>query len=105
MQLVLYLSPNAITITPVNSLGEYPLLDVVGTLRLAARAGTPTGLGVGETGSLSVQLDNSSRQAARLVGRPLRCRAEVLQDDGTLIFEGTVAACTYGRAVVLDLEP
>ena len=105
MQLVLHLSPNSITITSVAGTGAYPLLEGIGTMRLAVRAGTPVGLGVGETGSVAVYLENSRKQASRILGRPLRVRAELLEDDGSPIFEGRISSCTLGQLMALEVEP
>lgn len=104
MRLDLALEPSVISFTRVADGGEFPWMLTVGTLRLQARAGHLTGIGVGETPSLQVVLDNKGKKAAKVIGRPLRVRATVYDGDD-LFFDGTVASIEYGRvAITLTLE-
>ena len=93
-----------VSFTNAGSDGAYPWLESVGALRIAARAGTPSGIASGESASLDVSLDNSGKQAATLIDYPLRRRAAVYDDAGVLYFDGTVAAMVVGRSLKLTIE-
>ena len=67
MRLVLDLGGNEIEFTEPLSGSLFPYLLEVGELRIAARAGYISGLGVGESPSLAVTLDNASNRAADAV--------------------------------------
>ena len=83
--------------------GPYPFLLRVGVLRMAARAGRAAGLGVGESPSLDVELDNTERQAAPIIGNPLRSPVTVKFDDGSTFFSGVVSRAQYGRTITITL--
>lgn len=104
--LVLYLQPCPMVIEPLGADAPHPMLSGAGTLRLAARAGTPTGLGIGDAGSFPVELDNLGGKAAELIGRPLRARAQYFDGIGAEpIFDGAVARIAYGsRTLTLELD-
>lgn len=104
MRLVLDLGTAQIEFTSHGSSGAYPWLLWVGALRIAARAGTPKGLTVGETPNLEVALSNVGKRAARIVDVPLRRRATLYDDDGALYFDGTVAQVRVGTELVLTIE-
>lgn len=104
MRLVLALNGGAIEITSPRTPGPYQWLLDVGTLRTAARAGDQTGIGVGESPSVVVSIDNTKRKAAAKIGRPLRERATVYDDDGAEFFAGTVSVVALGRVITLTLE-
>jgi hypothetical protein len=58
-----------------------------------------------EASSVIVDLDNRNRQAADLIGRPLRALAELYADDGeTLQFAGLVQALEYGSSLAITIE-
>lgn len=78
-----------------------PWVRSVGTLRVAARAG---GTGATESSSLTVVLDNSAGQAARLLDVPLRRIATVYDDDGATFFRGTIQRVRVGQSLELTLE-
>ena len=94
LRLVVYLKPSTITFTRPIDGGAYPLLNSVSTLRLAARAGQQSGLGVGESPSINVSLDNVDKRAATLLGNPLRARAELYNSDNSLFWAGFVSHLT-----------
>lgn len=104
MRLQLDLYPATIVFVERDAPGAYPWLVAVGGLALSARAGHLSGIGVGETPSVRVRLDNVGRQAAALLGRPLRARATVYDDAGDAFFAGAVAGVEYGRTIDLMLE-
>jgi hypothetical protein len=104
MRLDLDLGSAVLSFTSPSSTGPYPWLERVGALRMAARAGTPSGMTAGETPSVQVTLDNAGKQAARIVDYPLRREAILYDDDGEEYFRGTVAAMTVGRSLVLTIE-
>lgn len=87
-----------------QSAGAYPWLLTVGALRIAARAGTPTGLTAGETPSVQVSLANDGKQASRILDVPLRRPVTIYEDNGDEYFAGIVAAVAIGRAYVLTVE-
>ena len=103
MRLVLVLPPSEISFTPTNDDGPYPFLLEVGTLRVAARAGRESGIGVGESPSIDVQLDNAGNHVASIIGSPLRVRATVYDGD-TVFFTGIVANVRHGRTIQLTIE-
>lgn len=103
MRLVLQLDPSALEFTEPNAGGAYPYLLTVGSLRMAARAGTPTGITATESSSLSVTLDNRQRKVAAIVGRPLRAAASVYDGDD-LFFEGTISSVEYGDVLTLEID-
>jgi hypothetical protein len=102
-RLVLFLDASEIPFTKVGESGPYAMLLSIGTLRLAARAGNVSGIGVTESTSVTVQLDNTGRRVSRIIGRPLRARAEIY-DGEDLFFVGTVSAIRYGQTVDITLE-
>ncbi len=83
--------------------GPYPYLISVGLLRVAARAGRVAGLGVGESPSLDVRLDNTERQTAPIIGNPLRAPVDVAFDNGDPFFSGVVSRVEFGRTITLTL--
>lgn len=103
MRLVLALDPSAVEITEPLAGGMFPYLLAVGSLRISARAGYLSGIGVGESPSLTVQIDNSGNRAAAIVGQPLRARADVF-DGAVGVFSGYVSGIVYGRTIELTIE-
>lgn len=105
MELVLYTKPSPITMGMVGDMtSPYPFVQRVGDLVQAARAGDDSGIGVGESANLSVTLANPKRRVAALIGRPVRVRADVMADDGSLFFAGVITDVDYGSTVELQLE-
>lgn len=105
MRLVVYRLPSPITFTRPIDGGEYPLLSTVSTLRLAARAGQQSGLGVGESPSVNVTLNNVDRTAASLLGNPIRLKAELYNSDDTLFWAGFISHMgTIAGALTLTIE-
>jgi hypothetical protein len=102
-RLVLFLDTSEVPFTKVGESGPYAMLLSIGTLRLAARAGNISGIGVTESTSVRVQLDNTGRRVSKIIGRPLRVRAEIY-DGEDLFFVGTVASISYGQTVEITLE-
>jgi len=84
--------------------GAYPWLGKVGALLLAVRAGHLSGVGVGESANMTVELDNVSRQAATLLGFCPRAPAVVYDDDGDEFFSGLVQRMEFGAVLTLTLE-
>lgn len=103
MKLVLYLDPAQIEIGEALSDSAMPYLISVGVLRMQARAGYISGLGVGESPSLEVTLDNCQNRVADIIGQPLRKRADVLEDDDTPYWQGIVSALSYGRDITITI--
>jgi hypothetical protein len=101
--LVLRFEPNPIEFTLPEALGPYPYVLEFSNLRLAARAGHLSGLGVGESPSMQVKLTNREGRVARMIGQPLRVLAEVWE-DGELYFAGLVQSAEYGRQIALNIE-
>lgn len=104
MRLLLDLDGVEIEIVEPRASGPYPWLVDVGDTLLAARAGHLEGVGVGESANVTVAIDNERKQAATLLGRPLRARAWLYDDDDELLLGGLVARCTVGRTMGLTLE-
>lgn len=86
-----------------DDVGPYPFLLRCGTMRMAARAGQRSGLGVGESPSLDIELDNNERQSAPIIGNPLRAPVTVRFDDGSLFFSGVVSRVRYGRTITVTI--
>lgn len=103
MRLVLALDSGDVSFEGPGSPAAFPWLLGVGTLRIAARAGNASGFGVGETSSLTATLDNAGKQAAGVVGVPLRRVATVYDDDGEQFFSGTVESVRVGRVLALTI--
>jgi hypothetical protein len=103
MRLVLTLPPSLIEFTQPTGSGPYPYLLGADTLRMAARAGRSSGIGAGESSSISVQLDNSGNRAATIIGSPLRVLAS-LYDGDDLAFSGVIASVRHGRIIDLTIE-
>lgn len=105
MRLDLTLAGGVIPFSRVNEDGEYPYLIGAGTLRMAARGGRYAGLGVGESPSIEVRLQNNARQVMDVLGTPpLRAPATLYDDAGEVFFEGIVSKVVLGRVVILTLE-
>lgn len=83
--------------------GPYDWLGKVGTLLLAAHAGH-LDIGAAESANVSFELNNISRQAADLLGRPLRAVATIYDDDGELFFTGLVQQLSYGAVLAGTIE-
>lgn len=80
----------------------YPWLTKAGNMLLAARAGHLQGIGVGESASMTVELDNSDKQASALLGYCLRARAWFY--DGDDVFPGLIQQIEVGHPLILTLE-
>jgi len=104
VRLVLTIEGATIEFVRLNDDGPYPYLISTGTLRIAARAGQIAGLGVGESPSIEVLLQNNSRQAATLIGTPLRAAAQVYDSAGALFYDGIVSKVAHGKTMSLVLE-
>ena len=104
MRLVVELGGGQVEFTEPLSGGAFPYLLEVGELRVAARAGYISGLGVGESPSLEVVLDNAGKRAADILGQPLRSLATVYDDDGSEYWSGVISAATYGRTIVSTVD-
>lgn len=94
-RLVLFLDPSQVSFTEQGTDADFPLLIDIDTVRIAARAGTVSGLGSTESPSAKASLDNQGGIAAEIVGYPLRVRAE-LYDHDDLFMVGTVSDFQYG---------
>lgn len=103
MQAVFNLGGTSVEFTQKTDEGPYPYLLLVGVLRMAARAGQTSGLGVGESPSLDIQLENSERQSAPIIGNPLRVPVAVQHDDGSTFFSGVISRVEYGRIITLTI--
>lgn len=104
MRLVLTIGGGVITFTSLNDDGPYPFLQSVGSIRIAARAGSSSSFGANETPTASAMLSNQNRRVAALIGNPERARAEIFDDDGISAFVGFVSAIIYGLTIQLKLE-
>lgn len=104
MRLVVDLGGNEIEFTEPLSGGAFPYLLEVGSLSIAARAGYISGLGVGESPSLEVALDNSGNRVAGIVGQPLRAPLTVYDADDSVFWQGIVSSVRYGRTITLTVE-
>lgn len=100
-RLVLFLDPSQVPFTEQGTDTDNPLLISIQTVRIAARAGTVSGLGSTESPSAKVSLDNNGGITAEIVGYPLRVRAE-LYDHEDLFMVGTVSDFQFGVST-LDL--
>ena len=104
MRLVVTTGGVELTFTEPVDGGAYPWLTKVGALLLAARAGHLSGVGVGESANMTVELDNTRRQAATLLGFCPRAPAVVYDDEGDEFFSGLVQRLDFGAVLVLTLE-
>lgn len=104
MRLAVVLDSATIEFGGPTSDGAYPWLLEVESLRLAARAGSQTGFGAGESQRLDVLIDNAGRQAAAVLGLPLRRAATVYDEDGSVFYEGTIAEVQFARTLRLSIE-
>jgi hypothetical protein len=84
--------------------GPYNWLTGVGSININARAGHLSGIGLGETPSAVVEIDNAGRQAAKLIGWPIRATADLYDDDGNLLLSGLIAQAVYGPTLALTIE-
>lgn len=109
MELRLYIDPDAPltfvdpTVAPADAPDAYRWLLDVGDLVLQARTGQFRGAFSNPSANVAVKLDNCERQAAVLIGQPLRSWAEIRDDDDNLYFAGLVQGITYGTALALDI--
>ncbi len=101
MRLVLDLDPSQIEFVEPLDAGPNPFLLSVGTLRQAARAGHLEGIGSSESPSVDITLDKAAR---KIIGRPLRARATIYDDDDELYFVGLISGGTYGAVINLTVE-
>lgn len=103
MRAVFELAGATVEFTPKTDSGPYNVLLAVGTLRVAARAGSISGLGVGESPNLDIVLDNNDRQTAQIIGNPLRIPVVITYDDATPFFAGVVSKVQFGRTIIVTL--
>lgn len=103
MRLVLTIGGSVFSFTPLNDNGPYPFLISAGTVSIAARAGRASTFGSTDAPSSSAKLQNQFSRVAKLIGNPLRARAE-LYDGDDLAFVGFVAAISYGAVIELRLQ-
>lgn len=82
----------------------YPYLKAIGALRMQARAGYITGLGVGETPSLTLTLNNCGNRVADILRQPLRKRCDVVNADGSFYWQGIVSGLAYDRDVTVTVS-
>jgi hypothetical protein len=82
----------------------FPWFMRVSPLRMAARAGTPTGLGVAQTPSVDVVIDNANAQAKAILGHPMRRRVTIYNEDDSIYFEGLVQRMRVSHSLVLVVE-
>jgi hypothetical protein len=105
MTLTIWLEDVPIVFTEPRTGGAYDWLTSVGPLALAARAGHLEGIGIGETPNLELELDNTNRQASRVLGQALRARVDVADNNGDPYFSGLVASIAYGATTIaLNIE-
>lgn len=104
MRAVLTIGGASIEFTERLAGGQFPYLQGVGSLRRAVRAGYRSGLGVGESPSLAVTLNNDGNRAADIIGHPLRASAAVYDDADDLIWSGAISRIVYGRVIELTVE-
>lgn len=103
MRLAIYLSSFTLNLTQ-DSNDPYPWLSSVTPLTIAARAGTPQGLGVNESSNMTAIIDNVDNQYTNIVRNSLRCRAELYDDDNRLAFEGVISKSNPGPVVSLEID-
>lgn len=97
MRVVIALEPGQLEITPVAFGGAYDWLLSVGQVSLIAYVGEALSAQDRLAASVEVAILNSGRQAARILGQPLRKRVSIYDDAGALFFDGYVSDLTYGR--------
>lgn len=108
MELRLYLDPDAPllfvepTVAPADAPNAHAWYLGDSDLLLIARTGQFRGAFSDQNASITVKLNNHNRQASKLIGQPLRVRAE-LYDGATLYFAGFVQDIGYGTAIELDI--
>lgn len=100
MKLIIHGKLNTIEIDAVGGMGPYPLLIGVGPMNISVRVGSPAGIGVNETGSVNVYIDNSRNRFLDNVPFLTRCRADLYDDAGGLAFEGIIAGSSIVNNVV-----
>lgn len=104
-RLVLDIDGAEITIHPPGvSCSPYPWLTKAGNLLLAARAGHLESVGVGESATMTFELDNEGRQASELLGFCPRVQARYYSADGELFFSGLVQEIGFGHPLVLTVQ-
>lgn len=103
MRVVIWIADTAIEMTTRENGGPHPWLVGISDVLLAARAGHLSGVGVGETPNMTIDIDNEDRQAATLLGRCLRARVDVYYPTD-LLMTGIVQAIVYGRTLTLTVE-
>lgn len=102
-RLVLALDPSDVTFTEQGADGPFPHLVAIGTLRIAVRAGTVSGIGSTESTSASATLDDIDGKVSSIIGRPVRVRAD-LYDHEDLFFSGLVTDISYGETISLTIQ-
>lgn len=104
MRLLLDIDGLLLEFVEPRAAGPYPWLVKIGTLLLGARAGHLQGVGVRESANVTVELDNAGKRAAGLLGRPLRARGWLYDNDGDLLLAGLIQRVRYGRTLAITLE-
>src|SRR2546429_547944 len=80
---------------PIDAPNSLPWLMNSDDLALNARSSTLRATFSNQNASLKVVLKNEDKRAALLLGRPLRCRAEMFK-NAVLYFAGLVQLVDYG---------
>lgn len=89
---------------PGTACAPYPWLSKIGNLLLAARAGHLDSVGSDESANLSVELDNSDKQASDLLGYRPRAQCWLYDENNELFFSGLIAEIDYGYPLVLTIQ-
>lgn len=104
MRLVIVQDGVSIEFVEPRTAGAYPWLVGVGTLLLAASGGHLDGAAVGESANVDFDLDNQDRQAATLLGRPIRALATLYDDADDELFAGLISDIRYGPKLEGTIE-
>lgn len=104
MRLVLTLGDAAVEFTGELSGGKMPYLQSLSALRMAARAGYLSGLGVGESPSVTAVLSNAGRRVAGIIGHPIRCIGAAYDAAGNLLLQGPISGATFGKTISITIE-
>jgi hypothetical protein len=87
-------------VTP-GSDGPYPWLRELGELVLEARAGHLESVGKREAANMTFELRNIEREAATLLGYPIRAAAAAYDDDGNELLSGLLQSVDYGQTSLM----
>lgn len=102
-RMVVYMDPSPIAFTEQGTDEAYAWLMEISELRIAARAGSVSGIGATESNSVTAKIDNTKARASKLLGYPIKKRVD-LYDREELFFSGYITGFDANESFDVTIE-